>query len=332
MLKPDHVNDRALMAVPGVFRRSGRHLLAAAILLAAVPAVSAQQEETEPVQEREELPLALYVEVGGEYDNNITVDDTDSNARRGDEKLRFRARVGLDVYDKNDTSLTARYSFFQSLHEDLTDFDLQIHGFSVRGKTKLGRANLGTTYRYDNISLGGSKFQDVHTIRPDIGLLIARKTYLTASYEFRKQSFDSLTLLERDAERHSIAAKVFFLLGKGKNITTGYTLSRHNARNDAFTYWGHTADVGLKLPLDEGARPKIFRLRYRYRQKDFSAITPSIGEVRGDKRHTARAILELPFGQQFEGNIEYKYINAISNLAVVDYQSHTVRASLGWSF
>ena len=61
-------------------------------------------------------------------------------------------------------------------------------------------------------------------------------------------------------------------------------------------------------------------------------IPPSIGAVRNDKRHTARAILELPFGEQFEANFEYKYINSISNLAVVDYDSHTVRASLGWSF
>jgi len=315
----------------GLFLRRALRCAFSFLLLPAAM-VSAQEEVSQPFQELEELPLTLYLEVGGEYDNNITVDDTDSNAARGDTKLRFRARIGLDLFDKNDTSLTGRYSFFQSLHQDLTDFDLQIHGFSMRGKTKIGRANLGTSYRFDIITLGGSKFQEVHTIRPDIGLLIAKKTYLTAHYEYRSQSFEDLRLTERNAERHSVAAKVFFLLGKGKNITTGYTLARHNARNNAFTYWGHTADVGLKLPLDDSARPNIFRLRYRYRQKDFSAITPSISAVRNDKRHTARAILELPFGEQFEANIEYKYINSISNLAVVDYDSHTVRASLGWSF
>ncbi len=294
---------------------------------------NAQEEEATPVETGpDELPLSLYVEVGGEYDNNITIDDTDSNSAQGDAKLRFRARVGLDVYDQNDTSLTARYSFFQSLHDDLTDFDLQIHGFSVRGKTKAGRANLGTTYRYDSISLAGSKFQDVHTIRPDIGLLIAKKTYLTAYYEYRTQNFDDPLLQERNADRHSLSSKVYFLLGNGRNITAGYTVSRHKAQNDTFTFWGHTADTSLKLPLDSSELPNVFRLRYRYRQRDFSAETPSIGAVRQDKRHTVRAIFEVPLGSSLEARAEYRYVNSDSNLAVVDFESHTVRGSIGWSF
>lgn len=314
-------------------RKKWMAALMVACLLLPAAAVKAQEEEASPADPGpEELPLSLYVEVGGEYDNNITIDDTDNNSAQGDAKLRFRARVGLDVYDQNDTSLTARYSFFQSLHEDLTDFDLQIHGFSVRGKTKVGRANLGTTYRYDNISLAGSKFQDVHTVRPDIGLLIARKTYLTAFYEFRTQSFNDPLLQERNADRHSLSSKVYFLLGNGRNITAGYTVSRHNAQNDAFTFWGHTADTSLKLPLDSSDRPNVFRLRYRYRQRDFSAVTPSINAVRQDKRHTMRAILEMPLSESLEARAEYRYVHADSNLPIVDFESHTVRASIGWTF
>lgn len=293
----------------------------------------AQEEDAAPAEQGpEELPLSIYVEVGGEYDNNITIDDTDNNSAQGDTSLRFRARLGLDVYDKNNSSLTARYSFFQSLHEDLTDFDLQIHGFSVRGKTKAGKANLGATYRYDNIRLGGDKFQDVHTIRSDVGLLMAKRTYLTAYYEFRSQRFDDVTLSERAAERHSLSSKMYFLFGKGRNVTAGYTVARHNAQNDSFTYWGHTVDTSLKLPLDSSERPNVFRLRYRYRQKDFSAVTPSIGAVRQDKRHTVRGIFEVPVGKVLEARFEYRYQHSDSNLPAVDFVSHIGRVSINWSF
>lgn len=298
----------------------------------ATPA-TAQEELTTPVEAGpEELPVSIYVEAGGEYDNNITVDDTDTNSAVGDFVARFRARIGYDLHDKDNNRLTARYSFFQSLHEDLTDFDLQIHGFSLRGKTKLGKANLGATYRYDNISLGGDKFQDVHTIRPDIGLLVARRTYLTAFYEFRNQQFNNPLLQERDATRHSLSSRVYFLLGQGRNITAGYTLARHNADNDAFTFWGHTFNATLKYPLGNDDLSSVFRLRYRYRIKNFEAVTPSIGEVREDRRHTVRAILEVPLSESWQSEAEYRLVASDSNLAAVDYTSHTFRVSIGYRF
>ncbi len=295
--------------------------------------VNAQEEETSAAEPGpDELPVSVYVEVGGEYDNNITVDDTDTNSAVGDFRARIRGRIGYDLYDQGDERLTARYSFFQSLHEDLTDFDLQIHGFSLRGKTKWGKVNVGTTYRYDNISLGGNKFQDVHTIRPDIGVLVARRTYLTAFYEYRSQRFDNPLVQERDANRHTLSSRLFFLLGQGRNVTAGYAISRHNAENDAFTYWGHTVNASLKYPLSNDEFASVFRLRYRYRLKDYKAITPSIGEVREDRRHTVRAILEVPFSEKWQAQAEYRFVASDSNLAAVDFTSHTVRASLGYSF
>lgn len=282
--------------------------------------------------QEEEAPLDFYVEVSGEYDDNITVDDNDANSRRGDSALRFRARVGLSLYDQDRTSLTGRYSFFQSLYEDLTDFDLQMHGFSARAKTRAGKANLGLTYRYNYILLGGNEFQDVHTIRPDVGILIAKKTYLTAHYEFRTQGFDKLSLQGRNADRHSLGARLFFLLGGGKNVTAGYTINRHSADDRAFSFWGHTANASLKLPFNASDNAPVFRLRYQYRLRDYSGITPSINEVREDKRHTARAILEIPLGSQLEAELQYKLVTSDSNLSTVDFTSNTFRVALGWTF
>ena len=313
-----------------VVRRMG---LACACMLLGFSTVIAQEEEVQPAETSpEELPLNFYVEVGGEYDNNIAVDASDNNSAQGDEALRFRARLGIDLYEEGRDRLTARYSFFQSLHEELTDFDLQIHSFSLRGRTRLGKANLGTTYRYDNISLGGDKFQDVHSIRPDIGVLVAKRTYLTAYYEYRNQQFNNPLLQERDANRHTLSSRLFFLLGKKRNITAGYTIARHNANNNAFTYWGHRLDTSLKLPLGESNLASVFRLRYYYRIRNYDAITPSIGEIREDRRHTARAILEVPITESLQGELEYRFTDAQSNLATVDYTSHTVRVSLGWRF
>jgi len=282
--------------------------------------------------QEEENPFRFEAEVGVRYDDNITVDQSDNTSRRGDESLLFRASFGLDFLKKKKNKLSARYSFFQSLHDELSDFDLQIHGLSLRAKTKVGKVNVAADYRFNFIRLGNDDFLEIHNIRPNIGLTIAKNTYLTASYEFRDLKFKDVSLLERNAQRHSGASKVFFLLGKGKNITLGYKVSRHEAQTDALSYWGHTVDSGLKLPFNVASKRATYRLRYQYRQKDYSGIHALIGAKRADKRHTMRTSVRLPIGKELYAEVEYKYVISNSNLASIDYDNHIVTTNLGWSF
>ncbi len=276
--------------------------------------------------------LELELEVGAEYNDNITIDSMDSTSRQGDSMLRINGSIGAQVLEKGDTSLSGRYSFFQSLHQDLSAFDLQIHGLSARLKSKVGKVNVGGSYRYDHIRLDGEGFLDVHSVGPDIGLLIAKKTYLAARYQFRHQTFANPLRSERDADRHSADAKVYFLLGGGKNITVGYRVSRQIAGVDSLSYWENRVDAGYKHPFKLASKEATFRVRYQYRQKDYSAVDPVIGGERQDKRHTVRLGLEIPVTEKLEFGAEYKYVESISNLPVADYTGNSIRASLGWSF
>ncbi|MFC4348112.1 outer membrane beta-barrel protein [Kordiimonas lipolytica] len=276
--------------------------------------------------------LELDLEFGAEYNDNVTIDSIDSTSRQGDSLLRISGAIGAQVFEKGDTSFSGRYSFFQSIYQDLSNFDLQIHGLSARLKSKVGKVNVGGSYRYDHIRLDGAAFLDVHSVGPDIGLLVAKKTYLTASYQFRQQTFADPLRSERNADRHSADAKVYFLLGDGKNITTGYRISRQTAEIDSLSYWGHSFDAGYKHPFKLGSKEATFRLRYQYRQRDYSGFDAAIGDERQDKRHTARVSLEVPLTERLELGAEYKYVSSISNLPVADYTGNSVRASLSWSF
>lgn len=276
--------------------------------------------------------VAVDLEVGAEYDDNITIDSIDSNSRQGDSMLRINGAFGVQLFEKNETGFNARYSFFQSLHRDLTEFDLQIHGLSGRLKSKIGKINVGADYRYDHIRLAGNGFLNAHTVGTDIGLLVAKQTYLTAGYEFRHQSFADPARSERNADRHSVDAKLYFLLGDGENITTGYRVSRQTAGIDSLSYWGHTFDASYKRPVTLGSTIVTARIRYQYRHKDYSAVDPQIGAERSDKRHTIRFGIDVPLSDRVALGAEYKYVASISNLQTVDYNGNSIRASLSWSF
>lgn len=297
----------------------------AAVSLATSISFSAAAQE-------EENPYTVEVEAGVRYDDNITVDDSDRNSRQGDFAWLLRGSLGADFHKSKKSEISARYSFSQSLHDDLRDFDLQIHGLSFKAKTKVGKVNVAADYRYNFIKLGREDFLEIHSIRPNIGFLAAKKTYVTASYEYRELTFDELSLADRNAHRHSGAGKVYYLFGKGRNVAFGYKISRHRAQVDDLSYWGHTADASLKLPVTFGETKATYRLRYQYRHKDYSGIDTDIGAERRDRRHMFRTSLKVPFGERFYGEMEYRYIVSNSNLASIDYTNNVVSFSLGWSF
>ncbi len=285
------------------------------------------------VQAQNEGSFQGELEVGFEYDDNITVDATDTTSRIGDEVWRISGRLGFDLYKKDRDAITTRYSFFQSLHDKLETFDLQMHGLSLRGKTRIGKVNVGATVRFDHILLGGVAFMDFKTFRPDIGWLVARRTYLTATYEYRNQTFkDPLTAFERNADRHSLASKVYYVLGRGKNITAGVKVARHEAGVDELSYWGKTFDAGLKWPFPFQERNITFRLRYQYRDREYWGVDPAIGAERSDRRHTVRTEMEVPFTDHLSAGAEYRYTNSISNLTVADYNNNVLRLSLMYQF
>ena len=281
--------------------------------------------------EDKDSPLSLSVEAGAEYDDNITVDSSDSNSRRGDTAILLRSNIGFEAANSKSFKVKAQYNFSQSLHQDLKDFDLQIHGVSLNMSTKVKGTTIGAGYRYSFIKLGAEDFLDIHSIKPNIGFLAAKKVYMTADYEYQKQSFKQAFLFSRNSNRHSVSAKSFFLIGKGKNITLSYKVSRHTTDFPELSYWGHTADLGTKLPVKLGGTDATFRARYRYRQKDYSGVHPSIGDVRGDKRHSFRTSLEIPMFTDFRGKLQYEFVESNSNLTVVDYQSHVIGFTLRWA-
>jgi len=304
------------------FRSKFMPIFLSTLILSALPVTAADGDKS---------PLSLKVQAGVEYDDNITVDSTDNNSRQGDMSFLLRSNLGFALSKKKTFKLTARYSFSQSLHQDLKNFDLQIHGASLNVSTKYKSVTIGTNYRYNFIKLGANDFLDIHSIKPGIGFLAAKKLYFTADYEYQKQSFKQASLVSRNSNRHSVSTKVFFLLGKGKNVTTSYKASRHTTPLPELSYWGHTVDLATKLPVKFGERKSTFRARYRYRQKDYSGIHPSIGAERADRRHSFRASWETTLFADIVGKLQYEFVDSNSNLATVDYQSQVIRFTLGWT-
>lgn len=302
-------------------------------LLAGVCFFSAQT--TFAQEENESNPFRLSVGAGFENDSNLTVDSIDSTSDVGDTAFVFDASAGYDFLDTDTVGFNVGYDFYQSLHNELDQFDMAIHGFNVAGRYTLDRFDLGTTYMFNTIRLGGDPFMDMHMIRPNVGYLLNNNlVYLIGAYEYQKQSFKSDTLIGRDATRHSFSGKSIFLLGEGRTITAGYEWTDHNTIDPGFTYKGHRLDFSVKLPFELVDREATFRTGYRFLSKDFLDASQSYnnGLTREDRRHSVSASLEVPIINNFYGKAEIEYIRSNSNFEVVDFGETVTTISVGWEY
>ncbi len=275
-------------------------------------------------------PLSLSLEAGAAYDNNITVDAKDQVSKVGDESALFQGAIAYQLKNDNNFKLKTGYSFYQSLYQSQTAFNLQIHGLSVSTSTKLGRTTLGASYRYNYIKLGSQNFLDIHSVGPSISFQAAKKLFVTLSYEYQRQNFKQATLTRRDANRNSFNSLFYYPLSGGKSLNFGYKLSRHTTRDTVLSYWSNTLTAGVKLPFDMAGKKVTFRGRYRYRNKSFLNLDPAIGAKRKDNRHTLRASLETPFFDKILAKLQYEYIDSSSNLASITYTEHVVTFTFRW--
>ncbi len=308
-----------------------KNILNKTILLAGAAAVmcadaSAQENDT---------PFNVSVSAGYEFDSNLTVDAIDSTSNVGDEAFVFDATLGLDLIDTDEVGFSVGYDFYQSAHNDLDEFDMAIHGFNADGRYSLDRVDLGGTFMYNTIKLGGENFMDMVTVQPNIGYLTGNnKVYLLGAYEYQKQTFKQFALRGRDAKRHSVSGKAIFILGGGSTATAGYEWTDHNTSDPGYAYTGHGIDLGLKVPVDFGSRETTLRGDYRFQDRSYGIASRRYnpGANRDDKRHSFSVSWQVPITNGFFAEAEYEYINSISNYEVVDYNESITTLKIGWEF
>ncbi len=294
-------------------------LLATVLITTVIPQASAEEND----------PLFLSLEVGAEYDDNITVDAADVTSQQGDSAALIDGMIEYDFINDGNNSLKAGYSFSQSLHFDLSEFDLQIHGASLTASTNVNDVDLALTYRYNNIRLGNEAFLEMHTVQPTFTTLVGNDILVVGGYEYLKQNFKQPLLFTRNANRHSGNLKLYFLLGNGRTINAGYKYSNQDAVAAELDYTGHTFDVGFKIPI-AGLEGTKFRGRYRYQKKNYSNIDPIIGANRFDKSNALRASLAFPLFQDFTAKLQYEYTDFKSNLPGLSYKNNLISFNLGW--
>ena len=120
---------------------------------------------------------------------------------------------------------------------------------------------------------------------------------------------------------------------EGKSyLLLSYRFEIKNTRADEFTYDGHYGTLGIKVPFPLWDEKGAFSMSYRYFFKNYTSITPSLNGERRDERHTIAVKLTQPLSKCLTLNLNYEFIDSVSNLRQIDFTENIASLALSVSF
>ncbi|MCG8488809.1 MAG: surface lipoprotein assembly modifier [Chromatiales bacterium] len=272
-------------------------------------------------------PFKVEGSLGTQYDSNITVEELDVATSKSDMALLLSADVDYKRALSKKINLNTGYSFSQSLHEDLDQFDRRTHLLSASITYGFdSKTSAGMSFNYADSALDGDGFMSLTRISPFASHYISKKIFIRPALALTDKRFDGQD--NRDVDALSMNVDLYYFIDGPKNyLITGYKYTKENADSSAFDYDGHQLKLRWIKRLNLMNMQNKLRLGWRFETRDYDDISSAGGQIRDDTRHRLSADLEIPLQKQTSILLEYEYRNYQSNLDSADFNEHlaTVR-------
>jgi len=276
--------------------------------------------------------FSVEASAGLEYDSNVAVLDIDITSNQSDFAALFDLDLGYETSLGARTGIEVGYAFGQDLQFEQTQFNTQLHRGKLAIDHDFGDIKAGATYQLIYSRLGGDGFLRFHRFEPFVaGYAANKKLYLRASYIYTDKNFIGRT--DRDGDVHAGSLDAFYFLdGVRSYLILGYRFEQENTNAPEFDFNGHNIKARLIQRVSIAGKQAKARLAWDYENRDYEAITPSIGAIRDDERNRFSASIEIPLTDQLYVELEGRYDIFNSNLPSVDFNQGVGTIRFGGRF
>lgn len=299
------------------------------IKLAPDTVLSGRAEEYLRFIERRGVPRrwGLNISIGGQYDSNVVLNSDDSPLPQGisDESdwrgvLYLKGLYNMVKSGKGQGSIG--YSLYQSLHNELTDFNITQHLLELRGGYPVSPSlNLRGAYSYEYVYVGGDDYDSAHSISPSIIISEGKGFSTVVEYRYRDIHFMDSDLFANNSDRRGINN----LFGITQSIPVhhsvlarvGYSHDEDSTRKEYWDYRGDKGFMGIKFSLPYRV---LLDLYGEYYWKEYDGENPISGSKRRDEIQTYSASATKAFTDRYSMTIGYSYIDNDSNLDLYTYK------------
>jgi len=289
----------------------------------------------ERIREGGTRPYRLYAGLAMQYDSNVALAPDDNDiaediygiSEESDGRAVITAGGQYLVYATPQFHMSLGYDFLQSLHFDLTEFNVQTHRAGGQAEYLTGPVTIGLASGYEYSMLDDDSLLHGGTILPwlrvDEGALGRSEMY----YRARARNFLLAPYsAERDSWNHAIGARQFFSIGeRDRNVVVGYRWDTDVAEHksgEEYDYHGHQFEIGLDWAFDEDLLADLF---YVYKIENYA--DESDGNVPGrsprdDDEYQVIAALQKRVWKYVWVTGSYIFVRNDSDQKSFDYTRH----------
>ncbi len=273
----------------------------------------------------EKKPYSLGFIAGLEYDSNVILEPDDPLVG-GRQEENWRGLFNLDGHlfflDTEQLAGKIGYSFYQSVHDTLTDFNVQQHKATLVGEWRPGKqlqAALKYHFAHTRVGEDHELYGNTHLVGPTATWLHTPNwaTEFYYAHEFRRFfntdifSFNT----QRSGDKDTVGISEKFKIAKVTGLSIGYVFDYVSADEK---FWGYRGHKGvLKLGSSFG-RLHLF-LAASYHDRNYQDEFPGFGRERHDQMQEYSATLMWIPTQRMSIRLSELFINNNSNISDADY-------------
>jgi hypothetical protein len=275
--------------------------------------------------------FSLELDSGLEYNSVVSLNELDLSNNEGDTALLVDATAGYNRELTDSLELDLGYTYSVLDYRDIDSVDQDSHIFSADLVQSVGGAKVGLSGFYVSSDLDDQDFMELGRVSPHISGFIADGWFLRGGVVHSTKTNDINPGRDATAVISEIDA-YHFPAGKPWFVHVGYKYRDEDADASRFDYTGNTLKVRYvyRLPLFE--KKSRLELAHQYIDRNYSALTPSIGEERLDRRNRSSIELQVELSPSVDVRMYYNYSDWESNLDSVDFSRNVagVRVTYRW--
>jgi hypothetical protein len=293
-------------------------------------------------------PWDLALSTAAQYDSNVILLAGNSPLPAGisqqhDTRVVLYLRGGYRVIDLWAWRLEGRYSFYQSLHQDLTAFNVQHHQAEVFTRYSPSGARWPVSYElkytFSDAIVDDDGFLRTHAVTPTVTLSETGTTFTQLQYDLTKKDFVDTPMFARNDDRDAInqvvgLSQTVLFAGSGL-VRVSYRFDRDatgtSPTQDDWDYRAHQVSAALTSPLLAGVRLDL-EAAYTLQRYQHPNSYSTTGEVRDDRQQVYTAGLSKTFFGWMTASLQDVYTKNTSNIAAFRYDRGIVSLTITASF
>jgi tetratricopeptide (TPR) repeat protein len=299
----------------------------------------------------------LSLSISGQYDSNVVLlpigvqppGGSTGISRKDDFLMTMYARGEYRPIQTTEWTAGVSYGFYQSLHQELTTFDIQDHAPSVFVQRQIGIATARLQYAFDYVRVGQAPFLLAHAVQPIITFAEGDKHFTQLQFRYQDKDFKDDRFAGnsfRDGKNWLAGITQFAYFAQGAaHVRLGYTFDRDNTGGGSpavatpgvqtsadWDYHAHRLAAGLGLPDILTLKTNLAFDYYFMHYDNPNSFSPTGTTKRRDEIIFFTATIGRSLTQNLSIAAEYNYTRDQSNISVFDYNRSIYSLTLSGRF